>query len=43
MKAPVKTQNQVVSRLTDAVGRNYISYAREGHSVVRKIILVKLL
>ena len=43
MKVLVKTRNQVVSHLTDAVARDYKSYAREGRSVVRTIILVKLL
>ena len=36
MKVPVKTRNQVVSRLTNAVARDYTSYAHEGRSVVRK-------
>ena len=38
MKVPVKTRNQVVGCLTDAVARDYMCYAREGRSVVRKII-----
>ena len=42
MKVPVKTRNQVVGCLTDAVARDYMSYAREGRSVVRKIILIKI-